>query len=465
MVSHLTAIASLSIAVSDPSAPAEAPNVLAIAPFAALLLCIAILPLIEKAERWWSHNRNKLIVALSLAVVTLAYYGATFGGAAIVHVLDHAVLGDYVPFIAVLFALYVISGGISLIGDLPAHPRTNTAFLAVGAVLASFIGTTGASMLLIRPLLATNSERRNVRHTVVFFIFIVSNAGGMLLPLGDPPLFLGFLRGVPFLWTLGLWPAWLICNALLLATYFAWDCAAYRRESPENIIWDEAVRRPLKVHGSINLLWLLGVVACVALVTPDRPLPGTTWVVPHLVREALLMALVVLSLMTTPKGAREEHGFNYHAIIEVAALFIGLFITMQAPLDILRHGAGELSHLLSTDRRFFWISGALSSVLDNAPTYSVFFQCAESLTNVSTDHVLRLVDGGAVRMTWLTGVSLGTVLMGANTYIGNGPNFMVRSIAEQSGVKMPSFFGYMRYSLLVMVPLYLVVTWMLLRGQ
>jgi Na+/H+ antiporter NhaD/arsenite permease-like protein len=427
-----------------------------ILPFAALLACIAFLPLVPATGRWWHSNRNKLIVSLAAAGLTLLHVMLTQGEAHVGLVLHHAVLDDYLPFILLLLALYVISGGINLNGDLPAHPLTNAALLAFGAAIASFIGTTGASMLLIRPLLHTNTTRRHTVHTVVFFIFLVSNCGGLLLPIGDPPLFLGYLRGVPFTWTLGLWPQWLVCNGILLAVYFTWDTLMHRRETPDNPARDEMIRRPLRLRGWVNLAWLAGVVLAVAFVVPGQPLPGTTFTVFPLLRELLMLGLIGLSLVTTPRGVREANSFSYAAILEVAALFIGIFIAMQVPIDVLKANGAALG--LEHPWQFFWATGALSSFLDNAPTYAVFFETADAITLQPGPGVLTLRDGSFIREDLLAAISLGAVFMGAMTYIGNGPNFMVKSIAEQAGVRMPSFFGFLlRYSLPVLVPVFIVV--------
>jgi Na+/H+ antiporter NhaD/arsenite permease-like protein len=430
-------------------------------PFIGMLLSIAILPLLPRTHHWWEQNRNKLVVALAFAGVTLLYYLRVDGFAGAVEVLDHALLREYLPFIILLFSLYVISGGISLQGDLPAHPATNTAFLGVGALIASLVGTTGASMLLIRPLLQTNSERKHVAHTVIFFIFLVSNIGGCLLPIGDPPLFLGYLKGVPFTWTLGLWKEWAFCSGLLLALYFCWDTRAYRTETGRDIVRDEAVRVPLALRGKINLLWLAGVVICVALVDPHKALPGLGVRPPQLAREVLMLALVGLSLVTTPAGVRAANRFNYVAILEVAALFIGIFIAMQPPIEILNAQGAALG--LTQPWQFFWATGMLSSFLDNAPTYVVFFETANAMTHAPGPGVIQLLSQHFIRADLLVAISLGAVFMGANTYIGNGPNFMVKSIAEQSGVRMPSFFGYMLYSGLILIPVFLLVTVLFVR--
>jgi Na+/H+ antiporter NhaD/arsenite permease-like protein len=379
------------------------------------------------------------------------------GGAVLGHVLSGAVLEEYVPFIVLLFSLYTISGGIHLSGDLRAHPLTNTAFLGAGSILASFIGTTGAAMLLIRPVLQANSERKHVRHTVVFFIFLVCNIGGCLLPTGDPPLFLGYLKGVPFLWTLSLTGKWAVCAGLLLVVYYLWDRSAYRKESPEDIARDETQVEPLRLQGTTNFLYLAGVVLAVALLVPGEPfILAPSLVVPTYLREGVLLLLAALSWLTTPQGHRQANQFSFSAIGEVAALFIGIFITMQAPIEILRVRGPALG--LVEPWQFFWASGGLSSFLDNAPTYVVFLETASSLTPGPASGTLALAGGQFVRLDLLTALSLGAVFMGANTYIGNGPNFMVKAIAEARGIRMPSFFGYMLYSLGVLVPLFIVVT-------
>jgi Na+/H+ antiporter NhaD/arsenite permease-like protein len=334
-----------------------------------------------------------------------------------------------------LGGLFVISGGIHLDGDLPATPRTNAAFLGLGAVLASFVGTTGASMLLIRPLLSTNQERKHVAHTVVFFIFLVSNIGGCLTPLGDPPLFLGYLEGVPFAWTLRLLPHWLFTTAVVLAIYVLWDRRAYAAESRADLRRDLGTVRPLRVTGKANAFLLLGVLVAVALLRAP-------W------REVAIVGLSVVSYASTGAGVRKANRFTFHPILEVAALFAGIFVTMLPALDLLRARGAELG--VREPWQFFWATGALSSFLDNAPTYLTFLALSQGLKLPA--------DVAGVPNPILAAVSLGAVFMGANTYIGNGPNFMVRSIAEERGVKMPSFGGYMLYSGGVLVPVFLVVT-------
>jgi Na+/H+ antiporter NhaD/arsenite permease-like protein len=458
-----------------------------VGPFAALLLAIAVLPLIPQTVHWWERNRNKLLVALLLVAVTLVHY-QTRGYGTVLHdpALAHAVralglevqeefghrtgapgwagtvgalgnaLFEYIPFMVLLFALYCIFGGIAVRGDIPAHPLTNTAILALGGVLANLIGTTGASMLLIRPLLQTNSERKHVAHTVIFFIFIVSNIGGCLLPIGDPPLFLGYLRGVPFFWTLQLWKGWAFVLGLLLLVYFIWDRRAYRREAAPDVARDESTIQSVRVLGNVNFVWLALVVAAVATLAPGVAFPGTRWVPPPFLREAILLFLVGMSFLTTPRGLRRTNRFNFHAIAEVACLFIGIFITMQVPLEILAARGGALG--LTEPWQFFWATGGLSGFLDNAPTYAVFFQTANALTHQAGPGVFQLLDGNFIRQDLLVAISLGAVFMGASTYIGNGPNFMVKSIAEQHGIRMPSFFGYLAYAAAVLIPIYVVVS-------
>jgi Na+/H+ antiporter NhaD/arsenite permease-like protein len=422
----------------------------------ALLLAIAIFPLVPALTHFWEKNRNKLLVALLLGGVTLIETSVRGGPSAAGNALHRAVLEDYLPFICLLFSLYTIAGGIHLAGDLRATPAVNTAFLAGGAVLASFIGTTGASMLLIRPLLRTNRERRQTAHTVIFFIFLVSNVGGCLTPLGDPPLFLGYLHGVDFWWTLGLFLPWLVSTGVLLAVYNLFDSVAYSGEEERDRILDAIDVQPLRIHGGWNLLLLAGVVACVALVDPGRPIPGTSFRPPHFFREVLLLVLAAISYFSGGKEARARNEFTFGAMGEVAYLFLGIFICMQPPLELLRLHGGELG--LHTPAAFFWASGGLSSFLDNAPTYLVFFETARGA---------GAPPGGAIPALppedLLRAISLGSVFMGANTYIGNGPNFMVKTIAEKSGVRMPSFFGYMLWSGGILIPLFVALTFIFLR--
>ena len=396
-------------------------------PFVAMLLAIAFLPL--TLPHWWEPNRNKLVVAAGLGLPVLLLYLAR-EPRALVHMA-----GDYVSFIVLLTGLYVIAGGILLRGDLEATPAVNSAFLGTGAALASLIGTTGASMLVIRALLQTNRERAHVTHTVVFFIFLVSNIGGMLTPLGDPPLFLGYLAGVPFTWTLRLWRPWLTMTLVLLATYFVWDTIQHRRESRAALRRDHTRIEPLRIHGAINGLWLAGVVAAVALLHAP-------------VREIAILGLAAVSLWQTPREIRRANQFTAYPMVEVAALFFGIFLTMIPALELLHLRGAELG--VREPWQFFWVAGGLSSFLDNAPTYLTFLALAQGL-GLAGDVV-------GVPHSILAAISLGSVAMGANSYIGNAPNFMVKAIAEAAGVRMPSFLGYMVYSGAVLLPLFGLVT-------
>ena len=401
-------------------------------PFVAMLLAIAILPLWR--PHWWERNGNKLLVAGALGLPVLVLYLFRHPGA----LLETG--EEYVSFIVLLAGLYTIAGGVRLRGDLIASPRTNTAFLALGALLASLIGTTGASMLLIRPLLQTNRERTRVTHTVVFFIFLVSNVGGLLTPLGDPPLFLGYLEGVPFFWTLRLWAPWLVTVVALLAIYFVWDVRAFARE-PLAAVWlDRVLVEPLRVSGLLNALWMgVVILAVVFLHAPAR--------------EGVIVAMAVCSMMTTDRAIRGANAFTAAPMIEVAVLFLGIFLTMMPALDLLRARGGELG--VRQPWQFFWASGALSSFLDNAPTYLTFLALGQGLG------LAKEVVG--VPHAILAAISVGAVFMGANTYIGNAPNFMVKSIAEEAGLKMPSFFGYMAYSGAILVPIFVVLTFVFFR--
>jgi Na+/H+ antiporter NhaD/arsenite permease-like protein len=403
------------------------PPLYSVLPFVAILLAIALLPL--AFPDWWEPNRNKLVISAGLGLPVLLLYLAREPGA-LVHMA-----GDYVSFIVLLTGLYVIAGGILLRGDLEATPAVNSAFLGGGAILASLIGTTGASMLVIRPLLQTNRERARVTHTVVFFIFLVSNIGGMLTPLGDPPLFLGYLAGVPFTWTLRLWRPWLTMTGILLAIYFVWDTIQHRRESRAALRRDHTRIQPLRVHGHVNGLWLAGVVAAVALLR--APL-----------REVVILGLAAISLWRTPREIRRANQFTALPMVEVAVLFLGIFLTMIPALELLHLRGGELG--VREPWQFFWAAGGLSSFLDNAPTYLTFLALAQGL-GLPGDVV-------GVPHSILAAISLGSVAMGANSYIGNAPNFMVKAIAEAAGVRMPSFLAYMVYSGAVLLPLFGLVT-------
>jgi len=404
-----------------------APPIYAVLPFVVMLLVIAVGP--RWLPQWWDSNLNKLLVAAALGAPVLLMYLFRHPGALL------AMAEDYVSFVILLSGLYAIAGGIRLTGDLVATPLTNATFLGLGSMLASFIGTTGASMLLIRPLLQTNRERRRVRHTVIFFIFLVSNVGGMLTPLGDPPLFLGYLQGVPFAWTFRLWPQWLFMTGVLLVVYVVWDTRAYRRESVADRRRDRAEVEPLRLQGGLNALALGLVVLAVAVLQAP-------W------REIAIVAVAGVSLWRTPASIRHANGVTASPMVEVAVLFFGLFLTMIPALELLRARGGELG--VREPWQFFWITGAVSSFLDNAPTYVTFLALAQGLRMPP--------EVAGVTHSILAAISVGAVAMGANSYIGNAPNFMVKSIAEEAKIPMPSFFGYMLYSGGVLVPLFIAAT-------
>ncbi len=425
-----------------------------LAPFACMLLAIAVLPLV--ACRWFEQNRNKAIVAVVLGAPTVVFLVSRFGHVGLHQTAKTA--EEYISFLILLFALFTISGGIYLTGNLIARPRSNLAFLVIGAVLASFIGTMGASMVLIRPLLRANSERTHSRHTVVFFIFAVSNVGGLLTPLGDPPLFLGFLRGVPFSWTFRLWAEWLLAVVLILTAYMAMETWHYRKEPRRALEMDRKDYVPMRLKGSINLIALALVIATVLLSAPLAR-AGETIHFPF-VREVILVILAILSLRLGPRGPRASNHFHWAPIVEVAVLFAGIFATMIPALALLQARGGEIG--LSQPWHYFWASGGLSSFLDNAPTYLAFTSVAQGQVGVSTVGALtsaQIIPAlGLSPAQFLAAISCGSVMMGANSYIGNAPNFAVKCIAEHSGLKMPSFFGYMAYSSVVLIPIFAVVT-------
>lgn len=408
--------------------PAHAPHLAAVIPFALLLAAIAILPL--AAPHAWESNKNKLIVSAGLAI-PVAIYVLTREPIALVHSLV-----EYVSFLALLGSLYVISGGIHVSGDLEGRPTTNVLFMIAGAVLANVVGTTGASMLLIRTLLRTNHQRHVRAHIPVFFILIVSNCGGLLTPLGDPPLFLGYLRGVPFTFTFSLWREWLLTVGYLSTLFFVVDSIQYGREARADLARDARERVPLRVEGGANGILLAAVMVAVFFPTP--------------VRELAMIGLAVFSVALTDRTSREKNSFTYGPILEVAVLFLGIFVTMIPALELLAIHGSELG--LREPWHFFLTTGALSSVLDNAPTYLTFLSAAQGLG--LADEVV------GVPASILSAISLGAVLMGANTYIGNGPNFMVKAIAEESKYEMPSFFGYAARAVLILAPVYVAITLM-----
>jgi Na+/H+ antiporter NhaD/arsenite permease-like protein len=401
--------------------------------------------------------------ALALAVPFVAAYGRPA-----LHEILHVALIDYVPFIILLATLFTIGGGIMVRGSLRGSPPVNAAIMAIGTVLASWVGTTGAAMLLIRPLLRANRDRRRKAHVVVFFIFLVANIGGALTPLGDPPLFLGFLHGVPFFWTFSLWREMLLVAILVLAAFVALDTYYWRREDPVVRERPQAGGEPLRIEGWQNFVILAGVLAAVIASGFWRAghleLFGIHQAIENLVRDAALLLLLAASWVTTPRRLRSDNEYTWGPIREVAILFAGIFVTIIPPLLMLRAGEhGALAPLVNTVRtpaQFFWATGTLSSFLDNAPTYLTFLSSALGRLYPGVperEAILRLI---AENNVFLQAVATGAVFMGANTYIGNAPNFMVKSIAEEAGVKMPSFFGYLfGYSLPILIPVFVLVTW------
>ncbi len=419
-----------------------------VAPFVLMLLCIALLPLL--LPHLWERNRNKALLSLLLGAPVAMWMGA-LDGQAVAHAAH-----EYAAFIILLGALFVISGGVVVRGTLAGTPGLNALLLGIGAVLASLIGTTGASMVLVRPLLRANSVRQRKAHVLVFFIFVVSNAGGLLTPLGDPPLFLGFLRGVPFLWTLRLLPLWLFVNAALLLLFYVVDSTVFRQEdiATPGDLDKVAVAHQVPVHiaGRANFLWLAGVVGILIASGALRPPTG--------VQEAGMLGMAALAWITTPRELRAENGFRWAPIVEVAALFAGIFATMIPALAVLNARGAELG--LAKPRHFFWAAGILSSFLDNAPTYLTFASVASGLVGTdAADLSLLLADPRGASL--LAAISAGAVLMGANTYVGNGPNFMVKAIAEQGGVRMPGFFAYMGYAAVLLLPLFVAATFIFFR--
>ena len=412
-------------------------------PFVAMLACIALLPIIPKTSHWWEKECSQLSVALALGVPTTVWMFMRAGTGPLI-----ATGVEYVQFIALLFALFVVSGGIHLAGDIKATPRNNTIFLAIGGLLASFIGTTGAAMLLIRPLLETNKERKHRVHTVLFTIFIVANCGGILTPLGDPPLFLGYLHGVPFAWTFALWKEWLFVLVLLLLSYYSIDRVRYASEDTASIEADDREVKPLRLHGKINLLFFAIIILSVAFAPSwdgealaEGHVHSWTGFVPW--REIIMFTVAGLSYKLSDKKVRfEENAFTWAPIMEVATLFIGIFSTMAPALRYLEQIAPSLP---LTRMTYFVFTGGLSSVLDNAPTYMTFFEMAKASGGEGT-----LIAG--VPEYYLIPISLGAVFCGAITYIGNGPNFMVKSVAESDGVPMPSFGRYIGYAFTLLVP-------------
>jgi Na+/H+ antiporter NhaD/arsenite permease-like protein len=434
-------------------------------PFVGMLLSIAVLPLV--AGHFWHAHYGK--VAAFWALAFLVPYAAFHGTGTAGHDLVHAALLEYLPFIILLFALFTISGGLLVIGNLHGSPATNTALLAVGTLLASIIGTTGASMVLIRPLIRANDNRRYNVHTVIFFIFLVSNIGGSLTPLGDPPLFLGFLQGVDFFWTTThLAPETFLLVGVLLPLFFVIDSIFFAKEGRPQAPDPTPDTPRLGLLGLANIPLLIGVIAAILMSGLWKPgisfdVYGTPVELQNLLRDAIILVLALVSIRITPKDIRQRNGFDWEPIREVAKLFAGIFTTIIPVILILRAGIdGAAAPLVAmvtdasgapVDEAYFWLTGILSGVLDNAPTYLVFF-------NLAGGNATELMSTYA---TTLAAISGGAVFMGALTYIGNAPNFMVLAIAKNQGIKMPSFFGYMLWSGAILIPCFLLLTWVFFR--
>src|SRR6266550_3491764 len=430
-------------------------------PFVALLVAIALLPLV--APEWWHQNRNKALVAAIASLPILVYFWFDLGepGREVLHEKFH----EYLSFIVVIAALFVITGGIHIQGSLAGTPLVNTGMLGLGAVLANVLGTTGASVLLIRPLLRANKRRKRVAHIVIFFIFVVANCGGLLTPIGDPPLLLGFLKGVPFSWTLRLWPQWLAINGILLVVFNLWDQWALdkdEKELPGSQHEEVLIHEPLRIQGVGEMVILLGIILTI-LAAGRAAAGGQPW--DRNARDLLIVALAVIGFLAGSGERRAMNLFTFAPIIEVAIIFAAIFATMAPVLEILNAWAARPDFALKTPAHFFWASGALSSVLDNAPTYLAFAASAAGLHGVAPHgpYIGTLaLDPRAAQL--LAAISTGAVFMGANTYIGNAPNFMVKAIAEENGVRMPSFFGYMAYSLGILLPLFVLVSLVFFRS-
>ncbi len=429
-------------------------------PFAGILLSIALVPLV--LPRFWHHHFPK--VSAFWAIVFAAPFLYFFRETAL-YEIAHIMIVDYIPFILLLWALFTVSGGIYVKGTLKGTPAVNVVILLIGTVLASVIGTTGASMLLIRPILRSNAWRVYKVHTIVFFIFLVSNIGGSLTPLGDPPLFLGFLHGVPFFWTLHILPETAFAGVILLVLYFLMDSYYYRKESKIAVPDEES--EPLSIEGKRNFIFLSGVIGAVlfsgSVKLGEVNIFGIHQTVENLIKDAILIVMGILSLWLTGRDVRKGNDFTWAPILEVAYLFAGIFITIIPALAILKAGEqGALAWLIrsvNTPADYFWAVGALSSFLDNAPTYLTFFNSALGKFYPGMPEAQAVAGLIVDKIPYLAAISAGAVFMGANTYIGNAPNFMVKSIAEEAGVKMPSFFGYMfRYSIPILVVLFILIT-------
>jgi len=418
--------------------------VISLIPFVLMLLSIALFPLFW--NHFWEKNKNKLLIALILSVPVVIYLLSN----GFDHKLFEIIVFDYIPFIILLGALFTITGGILLSGDIEARPLINTAFLGAGAVLASFVGTTGAAMLLIRPIIQTNKQRNFKVHTILFFIGIVANCGGLLTPLGDPPLFMMYLRGAPFGWFFQLFPEWLIVNGILLVIYFFIDKYYYAKEDISVKKRDETYVRPLKLEGKRNFIFLAMVVLAVALLNEQYlPFIKTNHYF-KFIREIVILLAAYLSFLLTPKLLKESNNFTWEPIKEVAYLFLGIFITMVPCLLYLEMNAKTFG--ISSPFQFYYYTGMLSSFLDNTPTAVTFHSLALGLGMNSGNIVAGIPE------ELLKAICIGAVFFGSMTYIGNGPNFMVKAVAEENNIKMPDFFSYMiKFSLIILLPVFILL--------
>src|SRR5574338_79569 len=423
--------------------PAVEIPLLSLLPFVSMLLSIAIFPLFW--NHFWEKNKNKLIVAIILSIPAIIYLLANGFSERLIETM----IFDYLPFLILLGALFTITGGIFLTGDIAAKPKINTLFLTIGAVLASFMGTTGAAMLLIRPIIQTNKERKFKVHTILFFIGIVANCGGLLTPLGDPPLFMMYLRGAHFTWFLHLLPEWLFTNAILIIIYFLVDTYYHKKEPVAAITRDESNIRPIKIEGKRNFIFLFGVVLAVAFIN-EQYLSFIQ--INHyfkFIREAVIVFMAFLSMQLTPKLLRTSNNFTWGPIEEVAYLFLGIFITMVPALLYLEVNAKHLG--VQTINQFYYYTGLLSSFLDNTPTAVTFHSLALGLGNTTGPLVAGIPE------PLLKGICTAAVFFGSMTYIGNGPNFMVKAVAEENNIKMPDFFSYIfKFSIIVLLPVFIL---------
>ena len=466
----LIAILFLSNLIASNETVGESLPLISLFPFIGILLSIAIGPI--AAPIFWHKNFGKISAMwASMFIFPFTYY---FGAQEAMYNVFHVLLLEYLPFIILLLALYTISGGIRLKGTLVGTPILNTAILLIGTSLASWMGTTGAAMLLIRPLIRANNYRKYRVHTVVFFIFLVANIGGSLTPLGDPPLFLGFLNGISFFWTTkAMFFPMLLVAVILLFIYYCLDSYYYRKREYQ-VLTRLAHEKQFGIEGYINIMLLICVIVSVLISGFWRPsisipsLAGVHLEFQNISRDSFLILLTIISWIYTPKNIRKENGFTWFPMQEVAKLFIGIFITIIPAISILKAGVkGKLNFLIQLladsngepiNSMYFWLTGILSSLLDNAPTYLVFYNIAgsNSSNTLPADHLMYNIPGT------LLAISMGAVFMGAMTYIGNAPNFMVKSIAEENHIKMPSFFGYIAWSILILIPSFIIISFIFL---